>query len=338
MMEWVYGLNKDSRLLNRLIEQSNSIIANRDDKIRKYKSMVSKDKAIYLKNWSHFRGVAMFNGEPVKRGYGIASMSTGINYPAATAITIAKHPEIWDNTYDGKTYKQIALEMLEYVYESWEYVLEKYLDPKTSLLLSPPFAQEPENFVPQWNRLFPLMAAGNILVDTDEILGLNDSRAKKIDITLKALFKHFWENSRIEEKNGHKLVIFPYGVYRLTTNPNHSEDVNHFGFDSRGFRVFSNSGRYWNEEQSKMIAHLASENVFKDDEGTVYSRISGVGETKNYDYWGALPPMIWVAEYSTELDDCMVKYIYNLMNESGSMDGRVVFHILHLRYTRYGIE
>ncbi|TKG95314.1 hypothetical protein EYV94_07655 [Puteibacter caeruleilacunae] len=338
MMEWLYDVNGDIRLVNRMIEQANSINDHRDDHYRKYKTKISDTEAIYTKGWSHFRGMEELNGEQVKSKLGIATLGTGTNFPALTASMIANHPEIWKKKYQGKTYKEIMKVMLERVHESWGFAIKHYYDKKTNLLLSPSFGAEPLDYVPQWNRIFPLMAAGNVLVDTYEKLGEKDARAEKVDRIMKALIKEFWENSRTETVNGSKVLLFPYGVYRLKSNPMHTEDGGHYGFDLRGFRAFHESGRYWNKEQTQLLANVMAENIVKDDKGTFAKRLDGSGESKKYDYWGALPPMIWLAEFRPDLDHKMVEYIYSVMNKRGCLDGRVVFHSLHLRAKRYGIE
>ena len=242
-MEWVYDNTLDIQLLNRLIEQSRSLLKYRDDNYGKYPTRISDSEAVFTKGWSHFRGICYVKEKPVKNMMDIASLGTGINYPAAAAKTIAKHPQLWEKRYQGVSYKEIAHEMLHIVNESWDFVIQHYYDDKTNLLLSPDYGAEPEGFVPQWNRLFPLMSAGNTLVDAYNLLNEKNEKALKIDTILKATFEHFWVNSRIQTVNNKPVLLFPYGVYRWKNETNHSEDGGHFGFDLRGFRVFHESGR-----------------------------------------------------------------------------------------------
>ena len=338
MMKWTFDKTNDIRILNRMIEQADTLLRYRDDNYGKYKTLIKNEYTEFTKGWSHFRGLCYVDNEPTKKALGIADIGTGINFHAGVALTIASHPEIWNNSFEGKTYKEIALEMLEDVHENWNYIIKYYYDKKTNLLYSPKYASEPEGVVPQWNRLFPLMASGNILVDASELLNIKDDRINKIDSILKALFKHFWDNARIEKYEGKDVVYYPYGVYRLKSNPEHTEDINHMGFDSRAIRVFHHSGRYWNEEQTKLLSNLMCYRMIKDDKGSFASRQNSEKIIKNYDYSGSLPDLMWFAEFEPQLKDKLLKYSVDVMENRNTMDGRVVFNILHYRALKYGIE
>lgn len=338
MMKWVFDKTGDTRILDRMIEQSEKLYKYRDDNYGKYKTLIKKENLEFVKGWSHFRGVCYYDNIAIKKMIGISDIGTGTNFPAATALTIASHPELWEQSIGGKTYKDIAYEMLDYVYDNWDYAITNYYDSSTNLLKSPKFASEPEGYVPQWNRLFPLMASGNSFVDALDLLSAYDVRANKVDEILKALFKHFWDNARIENYAGKDIVYYPYGVYRLETNPDHTEDINHMGFDSRGFRVFHNSGRYWNEEQTRLISNLLCYRMIKDESGTFTERQNSDVTIKNYNNWDALPDMMWYAEFDDNLKNKLLKYVYDEMNKKNSLDGRVVFYVLHYRALKYGIK
>lgn len=338
MMKWVFDVTGDLRILDRMIEQSEILHKYRDDNYAKYKTLLRKEETDFIIGWSHFSDMCYFEGLPIKKKIGIATLGTGINFPASTALTIASHPEIWDNKIAGKSYRDVALDMLEYVFESWDYVIKQYYDDATGLLLSPSFAGEPEGYVPQWNRLFPLMAAGNVLVDTAEMLKLNDVRVKKIDSILLNLFKHFFDNSRIEPYNGKDIIYYPYGVYRLEANPNHTEDVIHMGFDCRGFSVFHYSGRYWNKHQTTLLSNLICYRMIKDENGTFTERQNSDRVIRGYNDWQGLPDLMWLAENEPELESKLLKYVVKLMEGNNTLDGRVVYYVLHYRALKYGIE
>lgn len=338
MMTWVYDQYGDIELVNRLIEQAKSISKHRNDRVGVYRNHLGNGKYGFTKGWNHFRGVTYENGKTAKKKIGIATLGTGINYSSAAAFTIAKHPELWSKSYNGETYKDIALAMLEEVHDSWQFAIEHYYDKKTNLLISPSYGAEPAGYVPQWNRIFPLMCAGNILVDASELLGINDERVAIIDSVLKSLFNTFWDFSRVESVNGKDVIYFPYGVYRWREKRTDTEDGGHFGFDLRGFRVFHESGRYWDKEKSSLLANVLNQVVIKDNNGTFTRRLSGEGVMKNYSYWGSIPPMIWLAEFEPELEYKLVEYAHNIMSKQSTLDGRVVFHTLHLRAKKYGFE
>lgn len=340
MAEWLYQQTHDRRIVDRMIEQSRSILQYRDDLYGKYPIYISEDAFIFSKGWSHFRGMILYQDRPMKLMLGIASLGTGINWPATTARTIAGDPELWEKEYKGTSYREIAKEMLNIVHESWDFTIKHYHDEQSNLLLSPPYGAEPEGLVPQWNRIFPLMAAGNTLVDTYAMLDEQNIKSTQIDLILKALFEKFWEYTRTDKVHGKEVFYYPYGVARWADmNSSHTEDTGHLGFDARGFRVFTKSGRYMTTEQLVPLANAISENVIKNRRGTFADRLSGQGKQHDrYDYWGALPPMLWFAELTDELDEKLVEYVIDLMEDKDSLDGRVVWHVLSLREQRYGVE
>lgn len=308
MMDWVYEQTHNLSLINRLIDQSRTLLTYRDDKYGKYKVKVTNDKAMFTKGWMHFSGMTYINGEVARDNMGISCQGAALNFFAAAALAIAKDKTIWDKTYQGVTYKQIAFELLDNVHETWDFVIEHYHDKKTNLLISPSYGEETVGAVPQWNRVFPLMAAGNSVVDAYEIMGVDNKKADKIDSILKSMFKEFWKYSRTVEINDKKCLLYPYGIYLLENNPNHTEDFGHVGFDARGFRVFSESGRYWKPEDSQLIANTLSQSMIKDSEGTVTSNMNGTSTMKNYNYWGSLPPMLWFVEFDEELEHKLMDY------------------------------
>lgn len=338
MMKWVYDKTSDLRILDRMIQQSDTLHKYRDDNYGKYKTLMGDNPPEFTKGWSHFRTVCYVDNEPVKQIMGIATLGTGTNFPASVALTIASHPEIWNKKYGEKTYKEVALDMLDYVHQGWDYAIKHYYDPETNLLLSPKYGAEPEGFVPQWNRIFPLMTAGNSLVDAYALFKIKDNRAEKIDMILKSLFKTFWENTRIEKVSGKDVVYYPYGVVRWSDgNKKHTEDTPHMGFDSRGFRVFHNSGRYWNENQTKLLSNLMCYKIIKDDKGTFTTRLD-TEDVKKFTDWNGLPDMMWLAEFEPLLKDKLLKYTLKVMSNRESMDGRVVFNILYYREKMFGME
>jgi len=183
---------------------------------------------------------------------------------------------LWQQRAEGETYRQIACEMLEAVHETWDWVIQHYHDPKANLLLSPSFAAEPEGEVPQWSRVFPLMVAGNVLVDASEGLGLDAPRAKRIDAIDRAMIAAFWKHSGSLDINGRRCVLYPYGIARLKDNPNHTEDVGHFGFDSRGFVAFYRSGRYFTREHMQWLANTLAENAIEPERGAFAERLGSL--------------------------------------------------------------
>lgn len=339
MMEWTYEQTQSRELIDRLIEQSEVLMENRDDKRQKYGTRIGEAEAEFVPSWHHFRGVTYVGGKIVKKRLGVSDLGVGLNHPSAAARTIAHHPELWDLKYDAtRSYKEVAQELLQQSLETWDYILRRYYDPNTHLLRSPEYTEEPTGRVPQWNRVFPILTAGNTIVDTYEIFGFEDERVAKIDKVLAAMLDYFFKFSYTVEINGKECLQYPYGVLRWDVNTYDTEDIGHMGFDARAFKLFDESGRYWSEEQTELVVNTVNEFMIKDNKGTVSNRMNGAATTKNYNNWGALPDMLWFAERQPELDDKLVEYVVAMMKRNGYLDGRVVYGVLHLRAARYGVE
>lgn len=338
MMEWVYGKKKDVRMLNRLIEQSRNLINHRDDNFGKYMTSTGANTSVWTKGWLNFNWIVYQNDLPTKKSLGIASLGTGLNYLAATVRTIAKNPELWEESFNGQSYQEIAQEMSEAILDTWQFCIEHYYDSTSNLLISPSYGSEPAGFVPQWNRVFPIMCAGNTLVDAYELFGWNNNQITQIDEILQSMFDVFFENTRQETKNGKNTLLWPYGVNRWADGDKTSvEDLSHLGFDLRAIRWFHESGRYWNPTQTTLIANTLNLNVVKDANGTFANKIDGTGQTNNFKDWASMPPMIWLAEFESDLQTKLVDYAYSLLQERSFLEGSAVFHILHKRAKEYGI-
>lgn len=339
MMEWCYEQTQNREVLDRLIEQGELFLELRDDKTRNYATRVGEYEQIYTPTWCHESCMGYFNGVVTKKFFAISDFGNGINHTSVAARIIASDRALWDEKYDKKrTYREVAMELLAGSMESWQFILDRYYRSATHLLRSPAYAEEPAGRVPQWNRVFPVLTAGNVIVDAYELFGLEDESVEKIDRCVAAMLRHFWENSYTIEVNGKECAQFPYGVFRWDNEPDHTEDLTHMAFDARGFRVFAESGRYWTKRQSELVSNTVNELMVKDDRGTFAWRMDGSNVVENYSYTGAVPEMLWYTEFVPELNQTLTPYAVSLMDRMGYLDGRTVFHILHMRAKYYGIE
>ena len=121
--------------------------------------------------WPHYRSYRWQDGKLIIAP-SIADTSA-LSWLTVPARIIARHPDLWDKTLDGVTYKQIALDLIREAFKVTDWVMRDFRDPATNVLKSPDYwTAERKGEVPQWNRVFPFMCGAIPLIEALEAFHL----------------------------------------------------------------------------------------------------------------------------------------------------------------------
>lgn len=325
MLEWVFERTKNPALVEHAIRMAYSTAAHRNDRF----GAENLNGQGPLPLWPHYRGSKWEDGKLIVPT-SIADTSA-ISWLTVPARIIARHPELWDKTLDGATYKQIALDLIREAFKTTDWVMKDFRDPATNLLKSPDYwVSEPKGEVPQWNRVFPFMTGTIPLIEALEAFHIEPQRAAMLDKVNGAMIDFFWTNVRRTETDGHVLYLYPYGVARLKDSADQVEDFGHGSFDGRCLEVFYESGRYhFTKEQVQNLADTVA--FCCRGPGSFTKRLNGSGlEKPNYDYIAGMEGHIWYAAYRKEIKTCLVDYLFARLNPD-KLDSCPVWEILKLR-------
>ena len=331
MLEWTYERTKNPALVVCAIRMAYSTAAHRNDRFGA-EDILGQGP---LPLWPHYRDSSWQNGK-LSLSAGIAD-TAAIAWLTTPARLIARHPELWDKTLDGVTYKHIAFDLIREAFKTTDFVMKDFRQPASQLLICPDYwISEPKNEVPQWNRVFPFMSGTIPLIEALEAFHIEPARAAMLDQTNGAMIDFFWSKVRKIEANGKTVYVYPYGVARLKDNPDQVEDFGHGGFDGRCLETFHHCGRYnFSSEQAQHLADTIA--LCCHAPGIFSSRLDGGAPPRSkkskklekYTYLDGLEGMIWYAAYRPEIHRNLVDYFFS--DWKGKLDSGPVWEILKLR-------
>lgn len=325
MLEWVFERTKNPALVERAIRMAYSTAAHRNDHF----GAENIEGRGPLPLWPHYRAHRQEDGKLII-GASIADTSA-VSWLAVPARLIARHPELWDRTLDGVTYKQIALDLIRESFKVTDWVMRDFRDASTHLLKCPDYwISEPKGEVPQWNRVFPFMSGVIPLIEALEAFHIEPERAAMLDKVNGAMIDAFWSTVRRTEIGGQVIYPYPYGMARLGANVEQAEDFGHGSFDGRCLETFHESGRYhFTREQAQHLADTAA--FCCKGPGSFTKRLNGQGlEKPNYSYLPGMEGYLWYAAYRKEIQTCLVDYIFAQLSPD-KLDSCPVWEILKLR-------
>ena len=324
MAEWIYNHaapEDKTRILNTMIDMGRGVMANRNDRIGKFISQFGD----VAPGWPHYQHARIAPDGHLEVGFGISDFGYS-SWASMSAKIIASNPQIWNEAYNGKSYREIANELIADSLVTIDYALDKYLN-RTLMLYtastSTPF--EGSGRLIGWNREFKFMVSTLPLIDALEKFGLHPEKRALIDRANGTHIEEFWKYARWYKLDGKPLLDYPTRVNQYI-----STDIGHAGFESDCLQLFFHSGRY--AISAEQITAYANTLVkLSAGKGKFSQRFDGGGKAISP---GSLPAFIFYAQYNPALFDPVVQYLWEAHGK-GEADpgskGRVVWEILKLK-------
>ncbi len=332
LYEWTYYRTGNRALIDKLIDDSRSVLAHRNDRFGQYR-LIYRDAGPL---WPHFRGLIREHDGSMTMWAGSASISA-FTWLTVTARVISDNPELWERHYGERTYREIAEEMIAAALESVDYYYEQFLDETDNLLkYSDAFPRtEWHGNLLIWNRCLPFVSGTIPLAEALENFEQQPERVLQMDRVNRAMIDRFFSHNVIYyEKDNTIYMRYPYSEFAQKRNKNHIEDLAHGSFDSRDFQRIYRSGRY--EFEEKFIRAFAD--TYADlvcvEPGTYTARLDGNRNKLkiNYDYLSGMVGTIWYAEWRPDLYE---KHIDHLINNrlAGQPDAYTYWELFKLKET-----
>ncbi len=341
-LEWAYSKKKDIALVNKLIDSARSIYKTRNDQMPpEHRFITSKatlgtemfQKDPVAKNWPNYL-VSRVNDNDEIEVSGDVDTYAPTAYLTVAARLLAGNPQLWLDSYQGMTYREILDEMIEYSQSTVDYFYSVYLDESTNLLKYPKGAyREGINVI--INRHLPFTAATIALAEAYESLGIRQDMVLKIDSVNQAFMDLLYTHYTVRVENG---VTYNYYSYNIPGKSGKFEDWGHGSFDGRIFSKIFKSGRY----NFTVDKAAGMGNVFGDKmtNGPGIFRKRPADHNNNYptDKSVSIKTMVghmWYSKWNNNLRKNVVEYYYNELIPAGKIDAQVFWEILKLRSNYY---
>ncbi|TKG91983.1 hypothetical protein EYV94_20440 [Puteibacter caeruleilacunae] len=332
---WLYGKLNDIAILDKTIEACESAYRARNDidpKLRValiHGTTLAKGHVIdkLLPTWPQYN-VKWFDDQD-KIGLGnAAAQSAGVVWPAACARMIAEHKDIWNKKYtgvvkrlQGKTYLDIAKELLKQSKDVFDFYIAEYLEhPERENVMAPfvptdkqiyvtcsVFAGEKIGVHPYFNRILPLMLAKLQAVKAYETIGIEREYSKRLDQIVKDNLEYIYSYMFVVERNGKQVLTHPYSASDFPSPELRPEDRGHGSMDGRVFMFFYHEG-YFPEKYVKYYANSLL-NMYQGD-GKYSLYIDGSEPNISSKVYGAGEGYFYLAKFRPEIIDCLWKTHY----------------------------
>ena len=329
LYEWTFEKNGNVKLVDKAIDFANAALDCRNDRYGKYKLSYGGVGPI----WPNFKEAEFYGDGSFALVPGAGAFG-GLACLSMPVRIIANHPELWEKTREGKTYRQIADELAEAAWETIDYSYDVFRG-KDNVLRYPETLQREEwrGEVFIFNRVFPLLTGAIPLAEAYEKLGVHSERVKAIDAVNGAMID-FWQSVvQRREENGKTYINYTYSALRLKYDPDSSEDVGHGSFDSRDFQLFFLSGRYdFTEKDAREMADTVAD-VVSIGNGDFTARLIGDPNKleRNFTYLSGLEGYVWYARYRPELYEDVIDHILeNILSKKGA-DALIYWEIFKLK-------
>lgn len=331
MMEWVYEKDGDKQLLDKAIQVAERAIAYRNDNFGQYPISYSKTVAPL---WPNYKEAEVYADGTVGLVPG-ASAFAGLASVTVPIRMIAKHPELWQKSYKGQKYYDIAIELIDEALKTIDYTYEVFVG-DDNLIRYPEtiLRKEWHGKVFIYNRVFPVLSGSIPLIESMEIMKLQLGKVKKMDAVNQAMLNYLMADmTRYGAKD--QYLKYPYSQAAQDKDPNKEqvEDFTHGSFDSRDFQLFYKSQRYgFGEDIPQAMANTLVEKVAVGD-GTFSERMNGGAKPRQYNTPISYDGFIWYAAYRPEVNDVIIKHIIdkNIAVKNGVWDAYCLYEILKLK-------
>lgn len=324
--EWLYhrvGPADKIRVLDKMIDMGLSVLAHRNDRFGKFITQFGD----VTPAWPHYRWARITTEQYLEQPLGISDFGY-TSWATMPAKIIAADPQLWTETYQGKTYRDIADELIADSLVTVNACVEWFLD-RDLMLYMPSVKVQPlegNNCIPGWNRAFKFMVSTLPLIEALETLDRDHDTRELLDAANASMIEEFWKYVRPRTVNGTTVYDYPGRLDRYA-----STDIGHAGFDSNCLQEFFRSGRYAiSREQLQTYADTLAE-VSCIGDGTFRHRLEG-GEATIAPALEGLEGLLFYAAYRPELFKLLVEHVWNTHCKAGATpDSRVVWEILKLK-------
>ena len=326
MGEWIYdhvGPADKIRVLDKMIDMGRSVLAHRNDRFGKFVTQFGD----VTPAWPHYRWARITTEQYLEQPLGISDFGF-TSWATMPAKIIAADPQLWSKTYQGKTYREIADELIADSLVTVNACIKWFLDRDMMLYMPSDEVQplEGNNRIPGWNRAFKFMVSTLPLIDALEKLDREPETRRLLDAANASMIDEFWKYVRPRTVNGKTVYDYPGRLDRYA-----STDIGHAGFDSNCLQEFFRAGRYGiSREQVEAYANTLAEVSCMGD-GMFRHRFEG-GEATISPGLEGLEGLLFYAAYRPELFKLLVEHTWNTLCKGGEApDSRVVWEILKLK-------
>jgi len=337
MAEWLYEkqtnneaiLQKAIDVAKRCVEYRNDNICSVNNKFKCYAIDFSRTVAPVWPNYK--KKIKVHNGvESLTPGAGALA---GIPVLSVSVRMIANSPELWNRRYKGKTYRQIASELIDEALYTVNYIYKTMvgndnLIKYTNLVNT----KDWPGYVFIYNRVLPVTSRTIPLIEALEIFNEKPNKVAKIDRVNNAMIDFLIDDMTFYKKNGKEVMYFPYSDVAQNVKGKPSEDFIHGSFDSRDFQLIYQSERYnFGDRHMRAMANTLTE-VTHTGYGKFTGDLDGNGDTaKTSDI--AFDGYFWYARYEPEVKKIIIDYILdnNIAKEGSIYDAVTIYEILKLK-------
>lgn len=336
MMEWLYEKDSDIALLNRAINVARTCIAYRNDNI----CSIDTGYTCYAIDYSRTIAPVWPNyKKDVEIHDGVDCLDPGAgSFAGVPVITvpirmIANNLEIWNQQFEGETYRDIASELIDEALLTVDYTYETMVGSDNLIRYSNLVNRTDwHGYVFIYNRVFPIISGTIPLIEAFETFNINADKIAKIDSVNNAMMDFFIGDITFYTTNGNEVLYFPYGDVAQNVNNRPAEDLLHGSLDSRDLQYIYKSKRYcFNEKHVQALANTIVEVVYQGN-GKFTDNIDGTGGATK----GSLISFdgyIWLASYRAELHEFIIDHILdnNMAIKNKVYDAVSLFEILKLK-------
>ncbi|MCG8580181.1 MAG: hypothetical protein MI866_09705 [Bacteroidales bacterium] len=331
MMEWVYQKDGDRRLLDKAIEVAQRAIAYRNDNFGQYPISYSQTIAPL---WPNYKEAEICNDGSIALVPG-ASAFAGLPSITVPIRMIADHPELWQKEYNGKSYYDTALHLIDEALKTIDYTYEVFVG-DDDLIRYPGtlLRKEWHGKVFIYNRVFPVLSGSIPLIEALEVMQIKAGKVMEMDKVNQAMLNYLMADmTRFGANN--QYLKYPYSQAAQEKNPDKEqvEDFTHGSFDSRDFQLFFISQRYgFGEEIIKAMANTLVDKVAVGD-GTFSGRMDGSAKPRKYGTPISYDGFIWYATYRPEVYDVIIRHIIDnkIAVKDGVWDAYCLYELLKLK-------
>lgn len=332
MMEWVFEKTGDTKLIDKAIQVAQRAIDYRNDNFGEYKISYNREIAPL---WPNYKEVEVYEDGSIGLVPG-ASAFAGLPSITVPIRIIANNSDLWEQKYEGRTYYEMALELIDEALKTIDYTYDVFVE-NDNLIRYPNTLLRPEwhGKVYIYNRVFPIISGSIPLIEALELFKIKAEKVQQMDNVNQAMIHYLMNDMTFYGTSDVQYLRYPYSQAAQDKNPNKEqvEDFMHGSFDSRDFQLFYKSKRYgFDEKHVQAMANTLIDIVAKDN-GEFSMRMDGKAKAKAFKTPISYDGFIWYAKYRPEVYTIIVKHIIDkeIAVQNNIWDVYCLYEILKLK-------